>query len=189
MCRRRLIIYRVTAAHHCHLLFLLIMDANDWLNTTSLIVADYINWRLDNNNNNINSDSINSMNQRIMLIVRRVGSDCERLYKTQIPVLNWQILTPSIDQNVADNIQSIHNEIVKEMFIDDIINWSRIIMFVSFSAILCKRIAQAYPNLPLNMVISLIVESTVRFFDTNFRGWFQDQNDWVNIFFVFLVFE
>ena len=53
------------------------------------------------------------------------------------------------------------------MFIDDIVNWSRIIMFILFSAILCERVVQEYNDLPLNMVSFVIVESTVHFVDAN----------------------
>ena len=155
------------------------MNAKDCFHTIRLVVADYINWRLHNNQNDTNS--VDTMIRRIMSIVHRVGSECEQLYRTHISEVNLQIVTPSIDHHVMIDLQRIHTEIAQEMFNDNIINWNRVIMFISFSALLCERITQAYNNLPLNMIISLIVQSIINFFDINFRVWFQEQNDWVTI--------
>ena len=149
------------------------MGANDSPTTTRSIVADYFDWRL---NNKIVT------NNRLFLIVRKIASDCESAYRSQQPTFNLHFSSSSIDLQTLDNIKTIHNEIAKELFNDGTTTWTRIISFISFSAMLAEHILQL-PSHPFaaSLVISSIVDWTAGFIDTDLQTWLQSQNYWVGV--------
>lgn len=148
------------------------MGANDSPTTTRSVVNDYFEWRL--NNKPIN-------NNRLSFLVRKIACECESAYRNQQPSFNLNFSASSpIDFQTLNNIKSIHNEIGKEMFNDGTITWTRIITFISFSAMLAEHIIQHNANqLPSNVIISTIVDWTSSFIDNDLQSWLQTQNSWV----------
>jgi hypothetical protein len=155
------------------------MGANDSPTTTRSIVTDYFDWRLNNKT---------ITNNRLFLIVRKIASDCETAYRCQQPTFNFHFSSSSsIDLQTLNNIKNIHNEIAKEMFNDGGITWTRIITFISFSAMLAEHIIQQQSNnLSSPLIVSSIIDWTTNFIDTEFQTWLQSQNYWVRKTFFFL---
>jgi hypothetical protein len=148
------------------------MGANDSPTTTRSIIADYFDWRLNNR--------ITTTNNRLFLIVRKIASDCETAYCTQQPTFNSDFSSLTIDLQTLNNIRNIHNEIARELFNDGGITWTRIITFISFSAMLAKHILQQQSNnLSSDLIISSVVDWTANFIDTDLRAWLESQNYWV----------
>jgi hypothetical protein len=159
------------------------MGANDSPNTTRSIITDYFDWRL---NNKIIT------NNRLFLIVRKIASECETAYRSQQPTFNIHFSSPSspIDLQTLNNIKSIHDEIAKEMFNDGGITWTRIITFISFSALLAEHIIQQQTdNSSSNLIITSIVDWTTNFIDTDLQTWLESQNYWVKNKTKFLFFK
>jgi hypothetical protein len=147
------------------------MGANDSPTTTRSIITDYFDWRLNNRT---------ITNNRLFLIVRRIGSDCETAYRSQQPTFDFHFSSSSIDLQTLNNIKHVHNGIAKELFSDGGITWARIITFISFSAVLAEHVIQQQSNnLSSNFVISSIIDWTTDFIDTDLQTWLQSQNYWV----------
>ena len=148
------------------------MGANDSPTTTRSIVTDYFDWRLNNGT---------ITNNRLFLIVRRIATEAESTYHSQQSSLNVHFTLPSsMDLNTLNNIRNIHLEIARGMFNDGVITWTRIITFISFSAILAEHIIQKQLiNLSSNIIISSIIDWTTNFIDTDFQSWLESQNYWV----------
>jgi len=146
------------------------MGANDSPTTTRSIITDYFDWRLNNRT---------MTNNRLFLIVRRIGSDCEVAYRNQSPAFNFHLSSSSMDLQTLNNIKNIHNDIAKEMFSDGGISWTRIITFISFSALLAEHIIQQQSNnLSRNLIITSIIDWTTDFIDTDLQTWLESQNYW-----------
>lgn len=152
------------------------MGANDSPTTTRSIVTDYFDWRLNNKT---------ITNNRLFLIIRKIATDCEATYRSQQPTFNLHFSSLTIDLQTLNNIKSIHDEIAKEMFNDGGVSWTRIITFISFSAMLAEHILQQQQqqqqqsdSLSSTLIISSIVEWTTNFIDTDLQTWLQSQNYW-----------
>jgi len=149
------------------------MGANDSPTTTRSVVTDYFDWRLNQKT---------PTNNRLFVLVRRIASECEQAYRAQQPTINFcssLLSSSSIDIQTLNNIKSIHYEIAREIFADNSITWTRIITFISFSALLAEQIIQQHPNDPsANMIISSIVDWTTNFIDHDLQTWLQTQNYW-----------
>ncbi len=149
------------------------MGANDTPITTRSIITDYFDCRLNNRT---------ITNNRLLLIVRKIAGDCETAYQNHQPAFNVHFSSPTIDSQTLNNIKDFHNEIAKELFSDGGITWTRIITFISFSALLAERIIQQQQQLNIssrNLIISSIIDWTTSFIDTEFQTWLQSQNYWV----------
>lgn len=150
------------------------MGANDSPTTTRSVVTDYFDWRLNQKT---------PTNNRLFVLVRRIASECEQAYRAQQPTINFcssLLSSSSIDIQTLNNIKSIHYEIAHEIFADNSITWTRIITFISFSALLAEQIIQQHPNDPsANMIISSVVDWTTNFIDHDLQTWLQTQNYWV----------
>jgi hypothetical protein len=156
------------------------MGANDSPTTTRSIITDYFDWRLNNKT---------TTNNRLFLIVRKIGSDCETAYHNQQPTFNFQLPSSPIDLQILNNIQDFHNEIARQMFNDGGITWGRIIAFVSWSALLAERIIQQQPNnSSTNLIITSIIDWTTNFIDTELQTWLESQNYWVKKKEIFIFF-
>ncbi|CAF4746644.1 unnamed protein product, partial [Rotaria magnacalcarata] len=70
---------------------------------------------------------------RLYMIIRSIASDCETKYYSQQPPFYFRVSSSSLI-----DVQNNHYEIAKELFDDGTITWSRIITFISFSAILAE---------------------------------------------------
>ena len=69
------------------------------------------------------------------------------------------------------------------MFNDGVISWSRIITFLTFSAMLAEHIIrQQTDGLSSNLIISSLVDWTTNFIDTDLHSWLESQNYWVKFF-------
>jgi len=146
------------------------MGANDSPTTTRSIITDYFDWRLNNKT---------ITNNRLFLIVRKVAGECELAYRNQSPQFNFHFTTSPIDLQTLNNIKNFHNEIGREMFNDGGITWTRIITFISFSAVLAEHVIQQQPNsLSTNLIITSIVDWTTDFIETEFQTWLESQNYW-----------
>ncbi|CAF0818709.1 unnamed protein product [Rotaria sp. Silwood1] len=147
------------------------MGANDSPTTTRSIVTDYFDWRLNNRT---------ITNNRLFLIVRKIASDSETACNSQHPTFITRFFSSSpIDLQTLNNIRSIHSEIANQLFNDGGITWTRIITFISFSAMFAEHIIQLpNNNLSSNLIISSIIDWTTNFIDTNLQTWLQDQNNW-----------
>ncbi|CAF1673871.1 unnamed protein product, partial [Adineta ricciae] len=148
------------------------MGANDSPAATQSIVTDYFDWRLNNRT---------ITNNRLFSIVRMIAAECETTYVSEQPAFNIQFSAPNDPTRTLNNIKSFHNEIAREFFADGRISWSRIITFISFSAMLAERIIQQHQqaNLPRELIISSIAEWTSDFINTTFQTWLQSQDYWV----------
>ncbi|UJR28218.1 hypothetical protein I4U23_009468 [Adineta vaga] len=147
------------------------MGANDSPTATRTIVTDYFDWRLNNRT---------ITNNRLFSIVRKIASDCETAYHAQQPEFNLHFSEPNDPVQTLNNIKSTHNEIGTELFADGGISWTRIITFITFSALLAERIIQQQQaaNLPSTLVISSLVDWTSDFINTNLQTWLESQNYW-----------
>jgi hypothetical protein len=141
----------------------------DNLPTTRSIVTDYFNWRLKNQT---------ITNNHLFLLVRKIAYDCETSYYSQQSTFNLHFSSLSLSLN---NLQNIHYEIAKELFNDGIITWTRIITFISFSAILAGRLIQQQLQ-NMDLIISYIIDWTTNFIDTELHTWLENQNYWVSNF-------
>lgn len=140
------------------------MCTNDNLSTTRSIVTDYLNWRLK-------PETIT--NNRLFILVRKIGYDCETSYYSQSR--GFHFLFPSFS---LINLQNFHYEIAKELFSDEIITWTKIITFISFSAILAEHLIQQQEN--NDLIITSIIDWTTDFIDTELHTWLENENYWVN---------
>jgi len=150
------------------------MGANDSPTTTRSIITDYFDWRLNNRT---------ITNNRLFLIIRKIASDCETAYRSHQPTYSFHFeSSSSIDLQTLNNIKSIHNEIAKELFNDGGITWTRIITFISFSALFAEHIIQQQQqqpnNIPSTLIITSIIDWTTNFIDTDLQEWLQSQNYW-----------
>jgi hypothetical protein len=136
------------------------MSPNDNLTTTRSVVTDYFNWRLNNKTDT---------NNRLFVLVRNIAYDCEILYNSQQPTFN-------LHSSSLIDIKNLHFQVAKELFTDDIITWSRILAFISFSAILAQPLLQRQED------IDSIIDFTTDFIDVNCHTWLESQNYWVNHF-------
>ncbi|CAF0975791.1 unnamed protein product [Rotaria sp. Silwood1] len=130
--------------------------------TTRSIVTDYFNWRLKNKT---------ITNNRLFIIIRKLAYDCETIYYSQQPIFNVHLSSSIID------LQNIHYEITTELFNDGTITWSRIITFISFSAILAEYFIQQQQQ-NMDFFISSIIDWTTNFIDINLHTWLESQNYW-----------
>ena len=147
------------------------MGANDSPITTRSIVTDYFDWRLNNRT---------IINNRLLLIVRRIASEAEAACRSQRSTLNFHFTCSPIDSQTLNNIREIHHEIAKELFNDGTISWSRIITLISFSALLAEHAIQRQTdNTSNNLIISSFIDWTTEFIDTEFQTWLESQNYWV----------
>jgi len=145
------------------------MGANDSPTTTRSIITDYFDWRLNNKT---------ITNNRLFLIVRKIASDCETSYRSREPTFNFSS-SSSIDLETLNNIQIIHNEIAREMLGDGVITWTRILTFISFSAMLAEHILQQPSNnFSSDLIIQLITDWTTNYIDTDLQPWLQSQDYW-----------
>jgi len=143
------------------------MSANDSSSTTRSIVKDYFNWRLKTKT---------ITNNRLFLIVRNIAYDSETTYDSLQPIFNFHFSSLIYFQNV-------HYEIAKELFNDGIITWTRIITFISFSAILAEHfIQQPQQQQNMDLIISSIIDWTTNFIDKDLQTWLENQNYWVSAF-------
>src|SRR5437588_812756 len=95
--------------------------------TTRSVVTDYFEWRLKNKN---------IKNNLLYNIIHKIAYYYEINYYSQQPtIFNYHISSLSLI-----NLENFHREIGKELFYDGIITWSRILTFISFSAILAEHI-------------------------------------------------
>lgn len=135
--------------------------------TTRAIVTDYFNWRLKVKT---------ATNDRLCIIVRNIGFDCETSYFSQEPFFHFRFPALSLI-----DVRNIHYEIAKELFNDGSITWTRIITFISFSAILAEYlIKQQQQN--SDILISSLIDWTTNFIDIDLHTWLESQNYWVNYF-------
>ncbi|CAF0776487.1 unnamed protein product [Adineta steineri] len=153
------------------------MGANDSPTTTRSIVTDYFDWRL--NNNRTITDN------RLFLLVRQIGPECEARYHLQQPAFNMQFATPTVDLQTLNNIRHFHREIANEIFNGGGVTWARIITLISWSAILAERTLQHLQqqqqgtnSLPPNTIISSIIDWTTDYIDTDLGTWLESQNYW-----------
>jgi hypothetical protein len=135
--------------------------------TTRSIVTDYFNWRLRNQTITDN---------RLFLLIRQIAYDCETTYYSQQPTFHFQFSTSSLI-----HLQNIHYEIAKELFNDGNITWTRIITFISFSAILAERVIQEQAQ-NRELIIASFIDWTTNFIDTDLHSWLESQNYWVSSF-------
>ncbi|CAF1042151.1 unnamed protein product [Rotaria magnacalcarata] len=132
--------------------------------TTRSIVTDYFNWRLTN--------KTATTTNRLYMIIRSIASDCETKYYSQQPPFYFRVSSSSLI-----DVQNNHYEIAKELFDDGTITWSRIITFISFSAILAECLMNQQ-QLNIDFVISSIIDWTTSFIDTDLYTWLESQNYW-----------
>jgi len=144
------------------------MCTNDNPTTTRAVVTDYFNWRLKAITNN----------NRLFFIVRKIATDCEANYYSQQPTFNFHYSSSSLGE-----LANIHHEIANELFNDGIITWTRIISFISFSAILAEHfIQQQQQQQNMDLIISSIIDWTTNFIDKDLQTWLENQNYWVSHF-------
>ena len=83
-------------------------------------------------------------------------------------------------------MRSFHNDIGRELFSDGGITWTRIITFISFSALFAEHVIQQQSNnLSRNLIITSVIDWTTNFIETDLRTWLESQNYWVKIFIFF----
>ncbi|CAF3815812.1 unnamed protein product [Adineta steineri] len=139
------------------------MSTNDNPTTTRLIVTDYFNWRLRN---------LPIRNNRLLIIVQKIASDCETSYYSQQPMFNFHFASLSLFE-----LRSFHYETVNEFFNDGIVTWGRVITFIVFSAILTERVIQQQQH-NRDLIISSMIDWTTNFLDIDLHLWFESQNYW-----------
>jgi len=125
--------------------------------TTRDIVNDYFNWRLMNEL---------FVGNRVYERVRQIGFECESL------------MDISFSRSIGslNDLRDFHYEIGRELFDDGVITWSRILTFISFSAVLTQEILQNQPN--MDHIRESIVEWTTNFIDQDLETWMDEQNYW-----------
>ena len=146
--------------HYIH--FISMCSNDNFTATTRSIVTDYFDWRLGNQT---------PTNNRLFFIVRKIANDCETKYYSEQPTFNFHFST-------LLDLENVHREIARELFNDGIITWTRIITFISFSAILAERFIQQQPN--IDLVVSTITDCTTNFIDSDLHTWLKSQNYWVS---------
>lgn len=125
--------------------------------TTRDIVNDYFNWRLMNEL---------FVDNRVYERVRQIGFECESL-------INFSFSPSTISLN---DLKIFHYEIGRELFNDGVITWSRILTFISFSAVLTEEILRNQSN--KEHIRESIVEWTTNFIDQDLQTWMNEQNSW-----------
>ncbi|CAF4257195.1 unnamed protein product, partial [Adineta steineri] len=123
----------------------------------------YFNWRLRN---------LPIRNNRLLIIVQKIASDCETSYYSQQPMFNFHFASLSLFE-----LRSFHYEIVNEFFNDGIVTWGRVITFIVFSTILTERVIQQQQN-NRDLIISSMIDWTTNFLDIDLRLWLESQNYW-----------
>lgn len=147
------------------------MGANDSPPTTRSIVTNYFNWRLNN-------ETIT--NNRAFTLVRRIAADSEAALRNQQPTFHFSCPISPLDLHILNNIQSHHQEIARELFVDGVGGWGRITAFIMFSALLAENIIDQHPDdSSRNLIISSLIDWTTDYIDTEFQEWLQNQNYWV----------
>jgi hypothetical protein len=144
------------------------MCTNNNAITTRSIVMDYFDWRLNNKT---------ITNNRLFLLVHKIAADCETTYRSQSTIYDFQFLSS------LNDLKNLHQDIAEELFNDGGITWTRIITFISFSALLAERFIQQQNIFSSDLIISSITDWTINFIDTDLHSWLHDQNYWVNLFF------
>ncbi|CAF3691094.1 unnamed protein product [Rotaria sp. Silwood1] len=140
------------------------MCTPDKSTNTQSVVTDYFGWRLKNKT---------ITNNRLFNIIRKIAADCEASYYTQQAAFKFHFSSSIID------LQNIHREIANELFNDGIITWTRIITFISFSAILAEYFIQEKKQVHnMDFLISSIIDWTTNSIDNNLRTWLESQNYW-----------
>ena len=139
--------------------------------TTRSVVSDYFDWRLNQQTNSTH---------RLFTIVRRIGSECETSYRLQQPSLDFYLPSSSFDLQTWLNIKNIHHEIAVELFINSGITWTRIISFISFSAMLAEHLARIdQQEITSDVIHASIIEWTTEIIQTDLQAWLQTQQNWV----------
>ncbi|CAF0744827.1 unnamed protein product [Adineta steineri] len=152
------------------------MGANDSPTTTRSIVTDYFDWRL--NNNRTITDN------RLFLLVRQIGPECEASYHVQQPAFNMLFSSPTVDLQTLNNIRHFHRELANELFNGGVMKWAYIITFISWSAVIAERTLQQLQqpqginSLSPDTIISSIIDWTTDYIDTDLAAWLQSQNYW-----------
>lgn len=133
--------------------------------TTQTIVRDYFHWRL----------IAQTLTQdRLCLLVRQIGYDCERTFTSQEPVFRFSCSTSTLIQ-----LRMIHYEIGKELFRDGNITWTRIITFISFSALLTERVLEKQCQ-NRELIIDSFIDWTTNFIETDLHAWLENEGYWVS---------
>ena len=144
------------------------MSSNDKNSTTLSVVTDYFNWRLTNKT---------TSNDRLLEIVRQIGQRAESKFPHREIGFYCQTLSLS-------NLQNFHNEMGKELFDDGKITWTRIITFISFSALLTRHVVRQQRN---DSVVSSMINWTTEFINKNLHSWLEKENYWVNYLFEIVI--
>lgn len=127
--------------------------------TTRDIVSDYFNWRLMN--------EISTPN-RLYEYVRQIAFECERMFAKKT-FINFTFSS-------SNHLKSFHYEIGKELFNDGVVTWSRILTFISFSAILTREVLQQQGT--NDYLRESIIEWTTNFIEHDLQSWMNEQNSW-----------
>ena len=141
------------------------MSSNTATTTTQAIVRDYFRCRLI---------SQTSTQNRLFLLVRQIGYECERAFASQQPLVRFHFSTSTLMEH-----RTIHYEIGKELFRDGTITWTRIITFISFSALLAERVLEEQRQ-NRELIIASFIEWTTNFIETDLRAWLVNEGDWVS---------
>ncbi|CAF1604585.1 unnamed protein product [Rotaria sp. Silwood1] len=142
------------------------MFSNNNATTTQLIVNDYFTWRLKNK-------SSSTTTNRLFILVRRIGSESERMFSQQ-PVIDFRCI-PSFRLNKFKNM---HYVFANVLFNNRQITWSRIITFISFSALIAEHLIRERKQDNMDLIIASVVEWTTDFIDINLHTWLESQNYW-----------
>ena len=137
------------------------MLSNDKQSTTLSVVTDYFTWRLINKT---------TTNDRLLNIVRKMGQNAEAKFPFSQSTFRCRSLS-------LLTLRNIHNEIAKELFEDGKITWTRIITFISFSAMLTECVVREDNQ---DVVVSLMIEWTTGFINKNLHSWLEKENYWVS---------
>lgn len=133
--------------------------------TTRAIVCDYFHWRLVDQTLTVN---------RLFVLIRQIGYDCERAFYSQQPTFHFHCSTSSLMQ-----LRTIHHQIGKEFFQDGNITWSRIITFISFSALLAERVVREQCQ-NRDLIITSFIDWTTNFIETDLQSWLENEDYWVS---------
>lgn len=76
-------------------------------------------------------------------------------------------------------LRTIHHQIGKEFFQDGNITWSRIITFISFSALLAERVVREQCQ-NRDLIITSFIDWTTNFIETDLQSWLENEDYWVS---------
>jgi predicted helicase len=102
--------------------------------------------------------------------------DHEKRYRSIEPTFHFHFSSLSLI-----HLESFHHDIAQELFHDGIITWTRIITFISFSALLAERLIHQQPQ-NMDLIISSMIDWTTNFIDTDLHVWLENENYWVRNF-------